>query len=99
MKSKLPQTVAIAVLTLAAAGAASAQDRDELGIATAKISLIDAVKAAEQHLGGKAASAAIERKDGKWIFEVDIVTGQEIKDVVIDPATGEVLAVEEETAD
>ena len=42
MKSKLPQTVAIAVLSLAAAGAASAQARDELGIATAKISLIDA---------------------------------------------------------
>ena len=42
MKSKLPQTVASAVLSLAAAGAASAQARDELGIATAKISLIDA---------------------------------------------------------
>ena len=99
MKSKLPQTVAIAVLTLAAAGAASAQERDEFGIASAQISLIDAITAAEKHLGGKAASAAIGRKDGNWIFEVDIVNGQEIKDVVIDPATGEVLAVEEETAD
>ena len=99
MKSKLHQAAVVAVLSIAAAGAASAQERDELGIASAQISLIDAITAAEKHLGGKAASAAIERKDGNWIFEVDIVNGQEIKDVVIDPATGEVLAVEEETAD
>lgn len=99
MKSKLHQTAAVAVLFLAAAGGALAEESDELGIATAKISLTEAVTAAEQHLGGKAASAELKREKDAWVFEVDVVTGNEVKDVVIDPTTGEVLAVHAETDD
>lgn len=99
MKSKLQLAAVVAALSLAATGAVLADESDELGIANAKISLIEAVTAAEQHLGGKAASAEIKHEDGKWIFEVDIVNGKEVKDVVIDPATGEVLAVHDETDD
>lgn len=102
MKSNRYLAAAVAALSLAAAAAPSAalaEESDELGIATAKISLIDAVTAAEKHLGGKAASAELKREDGKWIYEVDVVNGQEIKDVVIDPATGAVLAVHAETAE
>ena len=55
---------AVTVLSLACAGSALGEGRDELGIAEAKISLIEAVTAAEQHLGGKAASAEIKREDG-----------------------------------
>jgi uncharacterized membrane protein YkoI len=99
MKSKLHLAAAVAALSLATAGAALAEDSDELATATAKISLADAVTAAEQHLGGKAASAEIKQEDGKLVFEVDVINGQEVKDVVIDAATGEVLAVQAETDD
>ena len=99
MKSKLNLAAAVVALSLPTAGAAFAEDSDELAIATAKISLTEAVTAAEQHLGGKAASAELKHEDGKLVFEVDVVNGQEVKDVVIDAATGEVLAVQVETDD
>ena len=102
MKRQLHQMAAVAVLSLTAVGAAFAAnsaDNDALGIAEAKISLTQAVTAAEQQVGGKASSADYERHQDQWVFEVEVVNGNQIMDVQVDPSSGKVLAVAEDQAD
>ena len=102
MKQRLCQAVAIVALSATAAGgalAAESADNDALGIADAKISLIQAVTAAEQHVGGKASSAEYEQQQDHSVFEVEVVNGQRVMDVQVDPSSGKVLAATEDTAD
>ena len=102
MKHRLCQAAAIVALSATAVGgafAAESADNDALGIADAKISLIQAVTAAEQHVGGKASSAEYERHQDRSVFEVEVVNGKRVMDVQVDPSTGKVLAAAEVTAD
>jgi uncharacterized membrane protein YkoI len=102
MKQRLCQAVAIVALSATAAGgalAAESADNDALGIADAKFSLIQAVTAAEQHVGGKASSAEYEQQQDHSVFEVEVVNGQRVMDVQVDPSSGKVLATAEDTAD
>lgn len=102
MKFNLPQVAAVATLSLAAAGFAftvHADDDEALGIAQSRISLIEAVTAAEQHVGGKAFQAEYEREKGQWVFEVAVVKGQQVMDVKVDSMTGQVLSASEDKPD
>jgi uncharacterized membrane protein YkoI len=102
MTSKFHQATALAMLAFAATGstfAAKFVDNDALGIADAQTSLTQAVTAAEQHVGGKAARAEYERHHDRWVFDVEVVKGSKVMDVTVDPSTGQVLAATEDKAD
>jgi uncharacterized membrane protein YkoI len=65
------------------------EDKAELAALTdAKTTLADAVKAAEQQVGGKAIIAGIEQRGGKVEYEIQVVRGGNIQQMVVDPATG-----------
>ncbi|NEX22650.1 PepSY domain-containing protein [Thiorhodococcus mannitoliphagus] len=95
MKAKLYSTLAITTLCLSSLGgayAASSEQNDALGITDAPISLTQAVVAAEQHIGGKASKAEYEQDQGRWVFDVEVVKGDTVMDVEVDPTTGKVLS-------
>lgn len=101
MKRKL-YLAALAALSTTAIGsayAAKAMENDALAVESAKISLIQAVTAAEQHVGGKASRAEFEKHKGHWVFDVEVVTSKKVMDVKIDPANGKVIAATEDKVD
>jgi uncharacterized membrane protein YkoI len=103
MNRKIAAAVAAAV-AIGIGGAYAAQpgnskENDAVAIASAKIDLTQAIAAAEQHVGGKAAKAEYERDKGQWVFDVEVVKGQVVMDVKVDPANGKVLAATEDKID
>jgi uncharacterized membrane protein YkoI len=104
MKRKLVPAAIAAAIAVAIGGAYAAQssnvkENDAVAIAAAKIDLTQAIAAAEQHVGGKAAKAEYERDKGKWVFDVEVVKGQTVMDVKVDPASGKVIAATEDKTD
>lgn len=59
----------------------------------AKISLQDAIKAAEQKTGGKAMEAELNDESAAVQFEVEIVKDAKVHEVIVDGKTGKVLKV------
>jgi uncharacterized membrane protein YkoI len=102
MKRKLLFLVALGALSSTAMGsayAAARMENDALAIQTAKISLTQAIAAAEQNAAGKASRAEYEKHKGQWVFDVEVVTGKKVMDVKVDPESGKVLAATEDKAD
>jgi uncharacterized membrane protein YkoI len=94
MRSKKAIIVAT-VLALGAGTAAFAKGRGNDAVselAQAKITLAQAITAAEQHVGGQATKAELERHKGKTAFEVEVVKGSAVSKVVVDATDGKVLA-------
>ncbi len=71
--------------------AAKVTENDALAINTAKTSLIQAITAAEQHVGGKASSADYEQHKGKWVFDIEVVKDKTVMDVKVDATSGKVI--------
>lgn len=88
--------IAATVLALGAGSAAYAKDRGNYAVsdlAQAKISLTQAVDAAQQHAGGgRATKAELERHKGKPAYEVEVVKGTDVTNVIVDAADGNVIA-------
>ena len=87
-------------------GPEKAQDIDEdearerAGLANTRINLAQAVTAAEQHLqGGKAKAAGLEAEDSKLMYEVEVLKGGKAFEVNVDPASGKVLAFDQDDED
>ena len=102
MKRKLVYLAAFAALYVTAMGSAYAaglMGNDGMAIKTAKISLTQAVTAAEQHVVGKASRAEFEKHKGQWVFDVEVVGDKKVMDVKVDPESGKVLAATEDKAD
>lgn len=91
----------LAILSVAAVNsyAAPSDPNDALSIMRAKIGLAQAVAAAEEHAGGKAARAEFERHNGQWVFDVEVVKGNQVMDVKVDPTTGRILSAATDKAD
>jgi uncharacterized membrane protein YkoI len=69
------------------------EDKAELAaFQTAKQSLIQALKAAEQHTGGKAIDAGLEETEGKVVYEIEVVKNGELQSVEVNPESGQVIA-------
>lgn len=101
MKRKF-RNAALAALSAAVIGSAYAsklQENDALTVTSAKISMIQAVTAAEQHVGGKASRAEYERHKGQWAFDVEVVKDKKVMDVKVDPTSGKVIAATEDKTD
>ena len=59
----------------------------------AKISLIDAIKAAEKKTGGKAIEAELDEDSNTIQFEIEILKNGKTHEVIVDGITGKVLKV------
>lgn len=69
-------------------------------LARAKITLVQAVGAAEHHAGGRATAAELETEKGKTLYEVEVVAANKaVYDVTVDAGTGKVLSSEVDKAD
>lgn len=102
MKRSIQVLTLAAVSTLAIGGAlaAASQREDEgLAFANAKISLSQAVAAAEQHVGGKASQAEFGSENGQNLFEVEVVKGNTVTDVKVDPSSGAVISANSDRED
>ena len=60
---------------------------------SAKISLIDAIKVAEQKTGGKAMEAEVNDDSDTIQFEIDVLKDGKTHEVIVDGKTGSVLNV------
>lgn len=101
MNRKIHQ-VALAVVATTVIGsayAAESAENDALAITGAKISLTQAMAAAEQHVGGQASKAEYEHEQSQSVFEVEVVKGKSVMDVKVDPTSGQVIASAEDKAD
>ena len=101
MKRKILLTAvtALALSMIGGAYAAKHIENDELAISGAKLTLTQAVSAAERHVGGKASRAEYERHKGQWVFDVEVVKGSKVMDVRVDPTSGKVIAAVEDKID
>lgn len=76
--------------------AAQAQGENDAvrDVAAAKITLAQAIAAAEQqHAGGKVTRAELETEKGRAVYDVEIIAGdQKVYDVKVSAADGQVLS-------
>lgn len=94
---------AIALGGAGAAFAANGENRNEqrddeqqeaVAVQNAKISLAQAISAAEQYTGGKAIDSGIENHDGKVLgYDVKVIKSGAVQQVLVDMGTGHVLKV------
>ena len=95
--SVLALLIAASVATaggLAFAKQSSSAENDAVtDLAKAKISLVQAVSAAEAQVSGKATKAELEIELGALVFDVEVVTtDSKVFDVKVDAIDGEVLS-------
>lgn len=99
--------VAASILTAGAVGMASAFAHEQHDAATdeaaimanAKITMAQAIAAAEQAVGGKAVGTGIEDQDGTVSFEVEVLKDSARHKVLVDPQTGQVTKAVLATSD
>lgn len=95
-----PLALAAMIGTIAVGGTAFAAEngkeeaQDAALLANAKVSLSQAITAAEQQSGGKAIGAGIDNANGKVSITVDVANGQNVKTVLVDPQTGQVTGTQ-----
>jgi uncharacterized membrane protein YkoI len=93
--------VALAITaTGSAAYAAKAAENDAMAIGKAKISLTQAIAAAEQHANGKAVRAEFEpSRQHSWVYDVEVVSGAKVLDVKVDADKGTIISSKEDKSD
>ena len=87
------------LVAVSAYSASQSAENDAVAASGAKITLTQAISAAEQHVQGKAARAELERSKGKLVFDVEVVNGSKTFDVKVDPDKGTVIASTEDKTD
>ena len=75
------------------------EQRDAAALAQAKISLSQAIAAAEQRVQGKAVRAELEDENGTPVYGVEVVSADKSTDVKVDIATGTILSAQADQAD
>lgn len=96
--------ITLAIATVAAAGSAAYAvnnntENDAMTIGKAKVSLVQAVTSAEQHVNGKAVRAEYENSKHGWVYDVEVVSGAKVFDVKVDANKGTVISAAEDKAD
>lgn len=101
-RSRFLATTMAAVIGLGMAGtalAAAGENENGLEIAAvlgAKTSVAQAIAAAEQHTGGRAMKIDIHKEKGAYLYEVKTVSKDNVAEVFVDPASGQVVRTEDE---
>lgn len=103
-KSLLIGVIGVTALgaSLAFAGANNSnggQENDAALLAQAKISLTQAITAAEQHAQGKAVRAELEDENGTLVYGVEVTNGTQATDVKVDINNGKILSAQADQAD
>lgn len=81
-------------VNVAQASDSKEKDAKELQLfSQAKISLSEAIKVAEQKVGGKAMEAEIDDEASSVQFEIEVVKEGKVHNVLVDGNTGKVLKV------
>lgn len=95
--------IAILATALASAGvvayAAKTMENDAMAINQAKISMTQAITAAEQHANGKASRAEYEQTKAGWAYDVEVIAGTKVFDVRVDADKGTVISSVEDQGD
>lgn len=95
--------LAVVATSLAALGgvafAAQSAGNDALSIDKAKISIGQAISAAEQQHGGRASKAEFENTRSGPAYEIEVVSGAKVFDVKVDAEKGTILSSAEDTLD
>lgn len=105
MNRKITLSALALVLATSGAVAFAARDRienDALLAMQAKVSLAQAITAAEEHVGGKAAKAEFEhdrKGSASGHYEVEVVKGKQVFDVRVDAEKGSVISSVEDKND
>ncbi len=104
MLSRSTQIAALAVAVTAVASAFAARslsENDAVAAKNAKVTLIQAVSAAEQqHADGHASKAEFEQsKSHGWVWDVEVVSGAKVFDVQVDAQKGTVISSTEDKVD
>lgn len=99
MKSSSSMLIAALALTLSGALALAATpvvDKDvvaaKAGLAAAKISMPQAIATAEAHVAGQAIGVELDDKRNRGVYEVEVLTGDQIMEVKIDSRDGKVIS-------
>ena len=96
-------TLALAATALvgivAIAQAVTLRDTDAIASASAKIPMAPAIAAAEHRANGKAARAEYVQSEGQRVYDIDVVHGEKVVNVKVDPDKGTVLSVTEDNRD
>ena len=88
--------------SLAFAGVSNAnegQENDAALLYQAKISLTQAIAAAEGHVQGKAVRAELEDENGTLVYGVEVTSGAQTTDVKVDSNNGKILSAQADQAD
>jgi len=104
MTSKLHMSTAAAALLItaiaASAGAWASENEIEMqALSAAKITLVEAIHAAEAKSGGKAYDASLTTEDGAALYLVEVFNNDKIEKVSVDTQSGEVKTVEKLSED
>lgn len=106
MKSKITIPALLVAAGIASAGGlalakTSGGENDAIAdLAKARITLAQAVGAAEAQAGGKASKAELEGERGALVFDVEVVTADsKVFDVKVDAVDGKVLSSKPDQAD
>ena len=87
---------AVAGVTGAVAAAARADQEDLRQFSEAKVTLIQAIATAEQHLGGRAIGATLDDDSFKPAYDVSVVKDGRVFDVQVDAVKNAVLGSRED---
>lgn len=68
-------------------------------LAQAKISLVQAVTTAEQHIGGRASRAELENENGRLVYGVEVADNTKTTDVKVDAIDGSIVSAQTDQAD
>lgn len=68
-------------------------------LSKAKISLTQAIAAAEGHVQGKAVRAELEDENGTLVYGVEVTSGAQTTDVKVDINDGKILSAQADQAD
>jgi uncharacterized membrane protein YkoI len=92
---------AIAAILVASPLVYAGRDKDErqtdaADLAQAKVSLTQAIVAAEQRVQGRAVRAELEDENGTIVYSVDVLNGKTTTDVKVDSTDGKILSAQAE---
>lgn len=95
----LAATTALAAVAAFAAARQPEPDDDYAALSAAKITLTQAVAAAEQHVQGRAIKAELENENGRLVYEVEVVKQNTATDVKVDSADGRIVSAKADPRD
>jgi uncharacterized membrane protein YkoI len=82
-----------------AAYAAKQSENDAFAVTNAKVSLVQAISAAEQHVKGKASRAEYEKTKSGWAYDVEVVANGKVFDVTVNSENAAIIASTEDKED